>query len=503
MYWVLIQSAALAAALLIIIITFWPHSCGHDSRPSVKMLPRTATAAAAVGRCPGQRCVSGEAAGLPIPSSDAPDGHEWLGGALGFAEAPNATDSYKKARAPVNATLLLIGVVSGSKNFDVRAWLRRAFWRQRAWRHGVGWRFVVGTTLPRGDNDRVSLNYDAQRHGDMDLVRGSELPPRQARVALRWWLHAAVLATQAHAPAYFALTYDAVLLSLPRLASRVRSVGRTHHMRQRPAERRYLYGGDLRWAAWAESSERAGATWRCVSAVTPVELLSARLAGDVGPPADTLTPSGRQTATKAAESGSFSSACTRGGSGAKGASGGNSAGNSGGTSGTFLAASPELQVLSAPLLHRLHGPIAYRLRAHRLEVVPPLSLWDRSEQYHQSAAGRTPSQPALLAATVLARAVYNASRTRGGIAYVGLRSAPDSPAFSWEVEPLVVPGPRSLLVRGVTNGIAAEAVVERFERQQRSLASVPVRVRCTRARCEQWGLAEAEAATACCEAQHQ
>jgi hypothetical protein len=274
-------------------------------------------------------------------------------------------------------------------------------------------------------------------------------------------------------------------------------------MRQRPAERRYLYGGDLRWAAWAESSERAGATWRCVSAVTPVELLSARLAGDVGPPADTLTPSGRQTATKAAESGSFSSACTRGGRGTKGASDGNSAGNRGGTSGTFLAASPELQVLSAPLLRALQGPMAYRLRAHRLEVVPPLSLWDRSETYHQSAAGRTPSQPALLAATVLARAVYNASRTRGGIAYVELRSAPDAPAFSWEVEPLVVPGARSLLVRGVTNGIAAEAVVERFERQQRSPSNVPVRVRCSRARCEQWGLAEADAATACCETQHQ
>ena len=34
---------------------------------------------------------------------------------------------------------------------------RRAFYKQRAARQGVEWRFVVGKELPSGDNNRVSL----------------------------------------------------------------------------------------------------------------------------------------------------------------------------------------------------------------------------------------------------------------------------------------------------------------------------------------------------------
>ena len=117
-------------------------------------------------------------------------GHEWIGGAAGFDN---------RHHAPQNSSLLLVGIISGSKNFDVRSWLRRAFWQQRPWRLGVEWRFVVGTRLPRGDNDRVSLHYEAARHGDLDLIQGSEVPPRQARVAMRWWLKAAAYVDQAQA----------------------------------------------------------------------------------------------------------------------------------------------------------------------------------------------------------------------------------------------------------------------------------------------------------------
>ena len=135
------------------------------------------------------------------PASTSFGGHEWIGGAVGRAERfGNRQRRHASARAPHNSTLLLLGVVSGCKNFDVRNWVRRALWQQRAWRYGVEWRFVVGSTLPRGDNDRVSLHYEAARHGDIDIVRGSELPPRQGRIAVRWWLHAAALVA-ARAPA--------------------------------------------------------------------------------------------------------------------------------------------------------------------------------------------------------------------------------------------------------------------------------------------------------------
>ena len=100
------------------------------------------------------------------PASTSFGGHEWIGGAVGRAERfGNRQRRHASARAPHNSTLLLLGVVSGCKNFDVRNWVRRALWQQRAWRYGVEWRFVVGSTLPRGDNDRVSLHYEAARHG--------------------------------------------------------------------------------------------------------------------------------------------------------------------------------------------------------------------------------------------------------------------------------------------------------------------------------------------------
>ena len=166
-------------------------------------------------------------------------GHEWIGGAAGFDN---------RHHAPQNSSLLLVGIISGSKNFDVRSWLRRAFWQQRPWRLGVEWRFVVGTRLPRGDNDRVSLHYEAARHGDLDLIQGSEVPPRQARVAMRWWLKAAAYVDQAQAdgsggPRYIGLTYDSLIVSLPLLALRLRSIQPAIGRGGGRRTRQLVYGG--------------------------------------------------------------------------------------------------------------------------------------------------------------------------------------------------------------------------------------------------------------------
>ena len=51
----------------------------------------------------------------------------------------------------------LLGVVSGSKNFDVRSWVRRAFWRQRPWRVGVAWRFWIARTPAPTDLNTLAI----------------------------------------------------------------------------------------------------------------------------------------------------------------------------------------------------------------------------------------------------------------------------------------------------------------------------------------------------------
>jgi hypothetical protein len=363
----------------------------------------------------------------------------------------------------------------------------------------VDWRFVVGTNLPRGDNDRVSLHYEAARHGDMDLVRGSELPPRQARIPIRWWLHAAARAARpggAPPPRYIGLTYDSVLLSLPRVALRLRAFGRSvlrsqqklqppaaAGLRSGSAPPRFAYAGSLRWAAWADQATGRGGTWRCVAASTLPELLGARLAGDTALPPAPLSASRRQFA------GGTRRKCT------------------GGEAGTFLAASPELQILSTPLLLHARGSLAHRLHAQNLEVQPPPDLWDRSLTFHQTAAGRTPSQPALLAATALARAVLNVTSTAGHgdapqAAYLQLQASTQLASFSWEAEPRAYPGPRALLARGVLDGIMAEAVAERFARQRVEASSAVGRMRCGRARCTEWGAGVSAAGALCCEEEH-
>ena len=460
-----------------------------------------------------------DAASPPPPpaqaAASARRGHEWIGGAVGFAERPGNTEPrYKAAPAPRNSTLLLIGVISGSKNFDVRNWVRRAFWSQRPWRLGISWRFVVGDKLPRGDNDRVSLHYESARHGDIDVVRGSELPPRQARVALRWWIHAAAqaAANPEIAPRYVGLTYDALLVNLPRVAMRLRalppaverSLGRSASSRasDRRSERmaiKLVYGGSLFWGAWADDANgetpmerqcgRDGvcATWRCVRAVAPAGLVAARLVGDhasgAPPP---LSPTTRHEAEIA-----IFKECASGGSRSR---------RRHPSAPPFLAAAPELQILSTHLLKRARPAILHRLGVHQMEVFPPLELWEKSERYHQTSAGRTPAAPALLAAAAVARAVHNASGAhRGALTYLQLRAAVDVPPFEWSAAPAGYPGTRSLLARGVTDGIAAEAVTERFHRQRAAAAGGAGQMSCARDLCSVWGMTPPPQYGMCCE----
>ena len=395
-------------------------------------------------------------------------GHEWIGGAAGFDN---------RHHAPQNSSLLLVGIISGSKNFDVRSWLRRAFWQQRPWRLGVEWRFVVGTRLPRGDNDRVSLHYEAARHGDLDLIQGSEVPPRQARVAMRWWLKAAAYVDQAQAdgsggPRYIGLTYDSLIVSLPLLALRLRSIQPAIGRGGGRRTRQLVYGGPLRWALWTDGAT-ARSTWRCVRTTTPPELLEARLPGDAAPSKNgDGALSGRTR--KQAERGR--SSCSSSRTGASPTS-------------SFLAAAPELQLLSSELLLRAYAALRRRLHLHQLEVKPPSELWDASLVHHQTAAGRTPSQPALLAATALARAVHNVSEAQqGAVTYVQLSHAATAPKFDWEmVARTPTAGPCVLFARSVTDGIAAEAVVDRFGfGRPRVGAAMAGRTRCSRSRCAAW-----------------
>ena len=442
--------------------------------------------------CLKQKGAPGNGRSTPVLSVDIHRGHEWLGGAVGFAEQTGTERRYVMARAPRNASLLLLGIVSGSKNFDVRNWLRRAYWLQQPWQHGINWRFVIGTALPRGDNDRVSLHYEVARHEDVDLVRGSEEPPRQARVALRWWLHAATQAAAlrpAIRPRYIGLAYDSVLISLPRVALRLQLYAQGLPLRPGAPTtiRRLLYAGSLRWATWADDAD--GETWRCVSASAPRALLEARLVGETPLPANPLGVKARKQAGK---SWRYSSSLR-------------------GAPSTFLAASPELQLLSTPLLLRVRSSLAAQLHLRRLEVQPPPELWGRSLAFHQSPSGRTPSWPALLAATALAHAVHNvtsglairgasasasaSASTSASIGYLQLHASTNVGAFTWKADPHAYPGSHALLARSVTDGVIAEAVAERFNRQSTTAAG---RVRCEKVLCASWGASAHHFADATC-----
>ena len=396
------------------------------------------------------------------------EGHEWLGGAAAFREVHSPTASPPPQR---NASLLLLGVVSGSRNFDARWWVRRAFWAQRPWLLGVDWRFVVGTTVPRGDNDRLSLHYEANRYGDVDLVHGSEMPPKQAYTPLLWWVHAASRhASRPGAPAFFGVSSDSVLLSLPRLAVRLLPLLPARKQR----DLHFAYAGDMRWGAW---DDRAVLPWACVGAAFHVGQASwcserRRIVGDCPPPADALSQRARDRV-----------AAVQASSGACGAD----------ASSVFLAASPELQVLSGPLLLRVAAQL--RMAGQRLEVFPPMPLWEGSLKYHQSAAGRTPFHPALLAATALARAVHNASSGGLAVTYLRLRTGRNRHVAAWDSNTSAAPEGRFLLVRRVDDSLKAEAALWRMQ-LWRAVTPQP-RLRCPRQRCADWGVAEAS--VTCCD----
>ena len=128
--------------------------------------------------------VPARAVAATVKSADSPVGHEWFGGAVGGSEGAGHDERWGTAQQePRNGTLLVLGILSGSRNFEERDWLRRGFWKQRAARQGVEWRFVVGKELPTGDNNRVSLMYEQAKYRDIDLVQGSEVPPAQVRCA--------------------------------------------------------------------------------------------------------------------------------------------------------------------------------------------------------------------------------------------------------------------------------------------------------------------------------
>ena len=187
----------------------------------------------------------------------------------------------------------------------------------------------------------------------------------------------------------------------------------------------------------------------------------------------------------------------------------------GGEAAAFLTASPELQILSTPLLLRVRSSLAYRLHSQRLEVHPPPELWDRSLVFHQTAAGRTPSQPALLAATALARAVRNITAMLPDanserlmppqdlqVAYVQLQGSTQLGPFSWEADLTAYPGTRAVLARGVLDGVMAEAVAERFARQRGDAMRAAGRMRCGQAQCTAWGANRAgSAGVICCDEQ--
>ena len=126
--------------------------------------------------------VPARAVAAAVKSADSPVGHEWFGGAVGGSEGAGHDERWGAAQQePRNGTLLVLGILSGSRNFEERDWLRRGYWKQRAARQGVEWRFVVGKELPSGDNNRVSLLYEQAKYRDIDIVQGSEVSPAQAR----------------------------------------------------------------------------------------------------------------------------------------------------------------------------------------------------------------------------------------------------------------------------------------------------------------------------------
>ena len=427
--------------------------------------------------------------------AESPVGHEWLGGAVGGAELPGRSERWGPGQQePRNSSLLLLGVLSGSRNFDQRDWLRRGYWAQRAWRRGVEWRFVVGRELPKGDNNRVSLEYEEQRYRDIDIVSGSELPPAQAVKGLSWLLKVARDAQRSPqaAPVFVGLSSDAVLLSLPHVAVSLRPLVR-RRWAPRPgapagdtSTRRYVYAGALRWAtmplALGGSSGGGGATagtaWRCVQATTAAALLDARLAGDA--PSTAAAPAAGSRA-------------------ALGRSGARAACGDGAQDAAFLAAGPELSILDAGLLARVAPELDQLLEpklAAQLNVEPSAKQWQRHPEKRGEPHGHTPAEPALVTATAAASLVQRAAvaaRLPLTLTHLDLHSVESTYGFSWEGGPPPV-GARTLLARGLDDALQAEVAFDVMSRQRVR----PPQLQCSASRCKGWALTGTSAPPLCC-----
>ena len=427
--------------------------------------------------------------------AESPVGHEWLGGAVGGAELPGRSERWGPGQQePRNSSLLLLGVLSGSRNFDQRDWLRRGYWAQRAWRRGVEWRFVVGRELPKGDNNRVSLEYEEQRYRDIDIVSGSELPPAQAVKGLSWLLKVARDAQRSPqaAPVFVGLSSDAVLLSLPHVAVSLRPLVR-RRWAPRPgapagdtSTRRYVYAGALRWAtmplALGGSSGGGGATagtaWRCVQATTAAALLDARLAGDA--PSTAAAPAAGSRA-------------------ALGRSGARAACGDGAQDAAFLAAGPELSILDAGLLARVAPELDQLLEpklAAQLNVEPSAKQWQRHPEKRGEPHGHTPAEPALVTAIAAASLVQRAAvaaRLPLTLTHLDLHSVESTYGFSWEGGPPPV-GARTLLARGLDDALQAEVAFDVMSRQRVR----PPQLQCSASRCKGWALTGTSAPPLCC-----
>ena len=88
----------------------------------------------------------------------------------------------------------------------------------------------------------------------------------------------------------------------------------------------------------------------------------------------------------------------------------------------------------------------------------------------------------------LARAVQCSEAQQGAVTNVQLTHAATAPQLDWEmVARTPTAGPCVLFARSVTDGIAAEAVVDRFGfGRPRVGAAMAGRTRCSRSRCAAW-----------------
>ena len=318
-------------------------------------------------------------------------GHEWAGGEVGGADQLLEHDRWGRHNVPpTNSSLLLLGILSGSRNFAQRDTLRRALWAQKPWRLGAAWRFVVGTRLPRGDNNRISLYYERTRCGDIDLVDQPEMAPLQALKPLSWLLRSARVrgAPGAPPPRWVGLTSDAVLPYIPRVLAALAGAERAATTASaKSADAPMAYAGSLGWSTWPKA--RGASAWACVrgdlGAADRRGSVYQRAAGMIPRPAGALSRRGRMRAAadaRAAQCGV------------------------GGGAPPFPAAAEGLQLLTSSMLAQIETPLKDMLKyPAALEVTPPPALWKRALARPMAAEGRTPSGPAQLAAAAVANAI--------------------------------------------------------------------------------------------------